>query len=100
MTPDADQPVKTYRVSRYSPYFRLLRHQLEVFVEGDDDVLLTANYPEPVEHCDVCAWSSVCSKKRRHDDHLSLVAGITRIQRTELQKRGIKMVAELATTTS
>jgi uncharacterized protein len=98
VTPDVDQPVNCYRVSAYSAYFRLLRRRLEAFVEGDDNLLAAANYPEPVDHCDVCAWSSVCSTKRRHDDHLSLVAGITRIQRTELQTRGINTVVELANT--
>ena len=28
------------------------------------------NYPEPVEHCDVCRWWSTCDKRRRDDDHL------------------------------
>jgi predicted RecB family nuclease len=98
VTSDVDQPVNCYRVSAYSAYFRLLRRRLEAFVEGDDNLLAAANYPEPVDHCDVCAWSPVCSTKRRHDDHLSLVAGITRVQRTELQTRGINTVVELANT--
>ena len=33
-------------------------------------------YPEPVDHCDVCRWAIECRKRRRDDDHLSLVAGI------------------------
>ena len=37
-----------------------------------------ATYPEPVEHCDVCRWAAECVARRRADDHLSLVAGITR----------------------
>lgn len=99
VTPDADQPVNTYRVNGYSAYFRLLRRRLEAFVdENDDEALAAVNYPEPVDHCDVCAWSSLCSAKRRRDDHLSLVAGITRIQRAELQTRDIKTVVELAKT--
>lgn len=98
VTPDTDQPVNAYRVNAYSAFFRLLRRRLEAFVEGDDDALVAENYPEPVDHCDVCAWSSVCSAKRRRDDHLSLVAGITRVQRTELQSRDITTVAALAET--
>ena len=34
-------------------------------------------YPEPVEHCGVCEWKQACAGRRRADDHLSLVAGIT-----------------------
>ena len=37
--------------------------------------------PEPVEHCDVCRWSEHCAARRRADDDLSLVAGITGRQR-------------------
>ncbi|MPY91427.1 MAG: TM0106 family RecB-like putative nuclease [Luteitalea sp.] len=98
VTPDADAPVKTHRVNDYAAYFRLVRHRLEAFVEGDDDALAAANYPEPVDHCDVCAWLSVCKKKRRRDDHLSLVAGITRIQRNELRAQTIDTLADLANT--
>ncbi|MGH9345868.1 MAG: TM0106 family RecB-like putative nuclease [Vicinamibacterales bacterium] len=96
VTPDADEPVHTYRVKSYAAYFRLLRRRLDAFVEGDDDALAAANYPEPVDHCDVCAWWRVCSTRRRQDDHLSLVAGITRTQRTELQAQGITTAAALA----
>ena len=38
---------------------------------------VTATYPEPVEHCDVCRWVVDCKAQRRRDDDLSLVAGIT-----------------------
>jgi predicted RecB family nuclease len=98
VTPDDDAPVKAYRVNDYSAYFRLLRSRLEAAVESSDDTLAAANYPEPVDHCDVCPWSAVCSHKRRRDDHLSLVAGITRIQRRELATQAIGTVEELAHT--
>src|SRR5262249_38902784 len=62
------------------------------------ETLAAASYPEPVDHCDVCRWSTACSQKRRGDDHLSLVAGITRIQRHELATQNIRTVAELAST--
>jgi predicted RecB family nuclease len=35
---------------------------------------LQPTYPEPVEHCAVCALNSECQERRRADDHLSLVA--------------------------
>ena len=98
VTPDDDVPIKTYRVNDSAAYFRLLRSRLEAVVEGDDDTLAAANYPEPVDHCDVCPWSAVCSHKWRRDDHLSLVAGITRIQRRELATQNIMTVAALANT--
>src|SRR5262249_23309710 len=69
---------------------------LEETICEEDDVLVAANYPEPVDHCDVCPWSSICNEKRRKDDHLSLVAGISRLQRRELEARGVLTLAELA----
>ena len=44
-------------------------------------------YPEPVEHCDVCRWWAVCRDRRRADDDLSLVAGISGRQRRGLKER-------------
>ena len=96
ITPDTATPVHEYRVDDYAAYFRLIRGRLEKTVGEDDGVLATANYPEPVDHCDVCPWSSICSQKRRADDHLSLVAGISRLQRRELESRDPATLAALA----
>ena len=96
VTPDTALPVNEYRVDDYAAYFRLIRGRLEVTVNEDEEVLAAANYPEPVDHCDVCPWSSVCTQKRRTDDHLSLVAGISRLQRHELEARDIPTLAALA----
>jgi predicted RecB family nuclease len=96
VTPDTAAPVHAYRVDDYAAYFRLIRGRLEETVAEDDTVLAAANYPEPVDHCEVCPWSSVCSQKRRTDDHLSLVAGISRLQRRELEARNIPTLAALA----
>ncbi len=41
-------------------------------------------YPEPVDHCAVCRWSSRCNARRRSDDHLSFVAGLGRTTSREL----------------
>ena len=96
VTPGTAAHVHEYRVDDYAAYFRLIRGRLEETVGADDGVLAGANYPEPVDHCDVCPWSSVCSQKRRTDDHLSLVAGISRLQRRELETRNVPTLAALA----
>lgn len=96
VTPDSAAPVHEYRVDDYAAYFRLIRARLENTISEDDEVLASANYPEPVDHCDVCPWSSVCNQKRRADDHLSLVAGISRLQRRELENHGIQTLVGLA----
>ncbi len=96
VTPDTANPIHTYRLGDYAAYFRLIRARLEATATEDDAVVAAANYPEPVEHCDVCPWSVVCNRKRHADDHLSLVAGITRLQRRELEARDVATVTRLA----
>jgi uncharacterized protein len=54
-----------------------------------------ATYPEPVEHCDVCRWAAECVTRRRTDDHLSLVAGISARQRRALELRGVGTLESL-----
>jgi uncharacterized protein len=69
---------------------------MEGTVAQEDEVVAAANYPEPVEHCEICVWSSGCSKRRRGDDHLSIVAGISRLQRRELESREVATLTALA----
>jgi uncharacterized protein len=89
VTPVAEE---SYRVSDFSAYSDLVRRQLETFVESGD-----ATYPDPVGHCDVCAWWQECALRLRADDHLSFVAGITRLQRRELNTCGITTLEALGT---
>ncbi|MEP6730299.1 MAG: TM0106 family RecB-like putative nuclease, partial [bacterium] len=93
VTPDE---TTAYRVDDYAAYFRLIRGQMLATVEQDYDVVAATNYPEPVDLCEVCPWLPECAKKRRADDHLSLVAGITRTQRRELESRSIDTLTTLA----
>jgi uncharacterized protein len=71
-----------HRVGDYAAYYRRIKAGFEARVFGDDPAPIT--YPEPVDHCRVCRWYGLCADRRRVDDHLSLVAGITRNQRTHL----------------
>ncbi len=95
VTPSPETPVRTFRVQDFSAYFRLIRTRLEATTLQESDSIAAANYPEPVEHCDVCRWWSTCDKRRRADDHLSLVAGISRLQSRELQVAGVSTLAQL-----
>ncbi|HZN03508.1 MAG TPA: TM0106 family RecB-like putative nuclease, partial [Candidatus Polarisedimenticolia bacterium] len=98
-----------YRVDDYFAYYRLVRRRLEAAVRvpaadveasGDGATLPLfpemPTYPEPVLHCDVCRWWPVCDKKRRDDDHLSLVAGISRLQRREMEAQRVPTLEALA----
>lgn len=95
------EKTETYRFDEYAAYFRLQRDRILAFateVPGleNDDVLAATNYPEPVDHCDICPWTGQCTKRRRADDHLSFVAGISRTQRRELTTRQIETMKALA----
>ncbi|HET7609209.1 MAG TPA: TM0106 family RecB-like putative nuclease [Gammaproteobacteria bacterium] len=74
---------ESYRLDDYSAYYRLVKHRLETALEARDAI----TYPEPAQHCDVCNWWKECNARRRADDHLCFVAGISRLQIKELRTR-------------
>ena len=82
-----------YRFADYAAYFRKVKHALltAMAAPATDDT-----YPDPIEHCDICRWREACDKRRRDDDHLCLVAGISKIQINELKARDIATVQGLA----
>lgn len=82
-----------FRSADYLAYFRRRKLSLLQTLEAGAP---SEVYPEPVEHCDVCLWWKRCEDKRRSDDHLSLVAGITRRQRDRLGLVGVESVEALA----
>ena len=96
VTPDLDEPIQKYRTDDYAAYFRLIRDQLDATSGLEPKAITDANYPERVDHCDVCRWWQRCDKRRHDDDHLSLVAGISHLQIREFQSAGVATLAELA----
>jgi predicted RecB family nuclease len=80
-----------YPVEQYMAYFRKIKRDFDAACRTEGDT-----YPEPTEHCNVCSWDSLCDKRRRDDDHLSLVAGVTRNQRKALVAHDVTTVARLA----
>ena len=81
----------SYRVDDFGAYFRLLEHSIDEFLTQP-----AKTYPELVSHCDYCAWWAACEARRRGDDHLCYVAGISRTQIKTLRAQGIEKLAELA----
>jgi predicted RecB family nuclease len=92
LTPGTGFAPETYRIADYAAYYRHVRTSLERAVT---DGAGTA-YPEPIEHCEICRWRRHCDARRRRDDHLSLVAGISKSQIGELDRHGISSTAALA----
>jgi predicted RecB family nuclease len=83
---------QTFRIADFAAYYRRIRAGLEASLDGEAH----ATYPDPVAHCDICTWRRTCEHRRREDDHLSLVAGISKSQIDELGEHGIASVAALA----
>ncbi len=82
-----------YRTAAFAAYYRWVKKGFEEFLNGGSN---PATYPEPNLHCDLCAWRVPCDARRRTDDHLCLVAGITKIQMNELRGRDVSTLATLA----
>lgn len=77
--PSEELVAERYRLLDYAAYFRAVRSRLQEAISGRSTV-----DPEPTSHCDVCRWWPECDRHWRRQDHLSLTAGISRLQRKQL----------------
>jgi len=98
VVPDSNFEPECYRFEEFRAYFRLVRRHFEGELDKplSDSVEAAEPYPEPVSHCDICNWYSVCEKRWTTDDHVSLVAGIQKAQRKELASWDVTTLAGLA----
>ena len=83
----------SFKVDDFAAYERQTRRLLEAAIGADPAAVggdpAAEVYPEPVEHCAICRWRDMCRERRRTDDDLSLVAGMTTGQRRALKGDGI-----------
>jgi uncharacterized protein len=95
---------ESYRLADYEAYYRLVKRRLEAALdaraapaqEGSDAPQSgIGTYPEPVQHCEVCAWWARCDAQRRADDHLCFVAGISKVQIKELERIQVETLERL-----
>ncbi|HLN06961.1 MAG TPA: TM0106 family RecB-like putative nuclease, partial [Acidimicrobiales bacterium] len=87
----------SFKVKQFAAYERRTRGLLQDFIAQDPgDVPPSDPYPDPVEHCAICRWAATCSARRRADDDLSLVAGVTTLQRRALKRAGVTRRRQLA----
>jgi predicted RecB family nuclease len=82
---------ESYRLSAFGAYYRLVKKTLQDAVKASSQT-----YPDPVSHCDICRWWKECESRWRRDDHLSFVAGASRLQRKELTLQGVPSLESLA----
>ncbi len=72
---------EAHRVKDYAAYYRHVKARLTAAADQDAGIV---TYPEPTAHCMSCRWFGDCDTRRRRDDHLSLVAGISKLHRKQL----------------
>jgi uncharacterized protein len=95
--PSAEERVtRSYRFHEYAAYFRLIKRKFEEAAGIGHRRLALDHQPDPVDHCGICPWFMACMDWWRETDHLCLVAGISRLQRSELPRCGVTTVAALA----
>src|SRR6478735_1974676 len=89
--------VEHFRVDDFMAYYRSARDRfLATLADATPPAFPpVGTYPEPVEHCDVCRWAAECVARRRTDDHLSLVSGVSARQRRALTERGVATLESL-----
>lgn len=83
-----------FLVADFDAYYRSVKAR---FLQGLANE--AATYPVPVRHCGLCVWDAACAQRRHEDDHLSLVAGISRLQTGRLNNAGIATLAALGAAT-
>ncbi|AZW30935.1 AAA domain protein [Bordetella bronchiseptica GA96-01] len=80
------------RVADYAHYLRQVLRRFEAAIAAEP---APPTYPEPCEHCPQCRWRVGCEARRVADDHLSLVAGMSRQQARRLNAQGVATLAQL-----
>jgi predicted RecB family nuclease len=85
---------ETFRPQDFAAYYRRLKERFTRAVAARADT-----YPYPVEHCGLCDFLALCKKQWADDDHLTLVAGVSRLQVERLEAAGIATLEALARAT-
>ncbi|WBY08135.1 TM0106 family RecB-like putative nuclease [Sphingomonas sp. 7/4-4] len=84
--------IVTLRTESLIHYFSTARGRFESFA----DSVPNASTGDPCGHCTFCRWSQHCDDEWEAADHLSIVAGMGRSQRTALRQAGIDDIGGLA----
>jgi predicted RecB family nuclease len=87
-----DNESVSLRVADFIHYHAIAQARLEAFAAFPP----ARSTAEPCGHCAHCRWIDRCQAEWEGADHLSLVANITRNQRTRLCSAGISTVRSLA----
>ena len=88
--------VESFRVADYAAYYRRVRADLLASVAAGHERGLASTYPDAVDACEVCRWWARCHDRRRADDHLSFVAGMSRTHAAEFVTQQAPTLAAVA----
>jgi predicted RecB family nuclease len=94
-----DSETHSLRLDDYAAFHRSVKRRFEERVFGPARAEPPPTYPDPVDHCRVCVWFPRCIDRRRADDHLSLVAGMTRAATERLEEAAVptrQLLADLS----
>ena len=92
--PGVDFQPEQYRMLDFAAYYRFVKARLERAIEQNRNGITT--FAEPTAHCEICRWWQECDAGWRKQDHLSLVAGINRLQSKQLSAWEVTTVEKLA----
>lgn len=86
-----DGAMATVRVDAVTHYFQFARERFLGFAAAPPET-----DGAPCGHCTFCRWARICEAKWEADDHLSIVAGLTRGQAEALRIAGVPDLSALA----
>jgi len=81
---------ETFRVVEFEAYYRRVRERFLATLADEPET-----YGWPCGHCGICDFRHMCWQQRVDDDHLTLVAGMRRVQAETLMDFGISTLEEL-----
>ena len=87
-----DGTVASVQVDAVMHYFRRARQRFLDFTAAPPEV----SESSPCAHCTFCRWTSACNAQWEADNHLSIVAGMTRGQAEALRASGVCDLVALA----
>ena len=81
---------ETFRVVEFEAYYRRVRERFLAALADEPET-----YGWPCGHCGICDFRHLCWQQRVDDDHLTLVAGMRRVQAETLMDVGIPTLEAL-----
>jgi len=87
-----DGSIASIRFSGVVHYFNVARARFEAYAESPP----AASAGNPCGHCTFCRWAATCEADWDANNHLSLVAGMSRTQAEAMRAVGITSLLELS----